>query len=197
MVEYSKNSKLKISQNKDKLYDGEEYANIEIKRTKEKKDTQALNISVNKHSLYDEEEIKVLETKKQKELDKIEKIICKVCNILVEKDYYTKHIVGIAHNLKMESIKAPKNLFIRANNIGYKLLKKNGWKYDKGLGANEQGIREPIKPKIKKDRLGIGAGKSKNEVLKPKINRLTQREVVKAEEMERMKRIRILNYLNN
>ncbi|KAL2653453.1 hypothetical protein R1flu_021581 [Riccia fluitans] len=42
-------------------------------------------------------------------------------------------------------------------NIGFKLLKKSGWKEGSGLGASEQGRLNPVEAEQKLDRRGIGA----------------------------------------
>eukprot|EP00850_Spirogloea_muscicola_P009027 SM000050S16952 [mRNA] locus=s50:38325:40321:+ [translate_table: standard] len=44
-----------------------------------------------------------------------------------------------------------------AGNIGYQLLKKAGWKEDRGLGVAEQGRLRPVSARLKRNRLGIGA----------------------------------------
>ncbi|CAM6087820.1 unnamed protein product [Calypogeia fissa] len=45
-------------------------------------------------------------------------------------------------------------------NIGFKLLKKSGWKEGSGLGISEQGRLNPLEPQFKSDRRGIGAKKN-------------------------------------
>ncbi|XP_075500244.1 uncharacterized protein LOC142538834 [Primulina tabacum] len=42
-------------------------------------------------------------------------------------------------------------------NIGFRLLKKHGWKEGTGLGISEQGRLEPIQAYVKKNKLGLGA----------------------------------------
>lgn len=52
-----------------------------------------------------------------------------------------------------------------ANNksrFGYNMLVKMGWKEDKGLGQNEDGIKSHIKVTIRKDNKGIGADRKVN-----------------------------------
>ncbi|KAH8942853.1 hypothetical protein BDL97_13G017800 [Sphagnum fallax] len=46
-------------------------------------------------------------------------------------------------------------------NIGFKLLKKSGWKEGTGLGASEQGRLAPLETHVKQDRRGIGAENKK------------------------------------
>ncbi|XP_052186881.1 uncharacterized protein LOC127797779 isoform X2 [Diospyros lotus] len=50
---------------------------------------------------------------------------------------------------------------IASSNIGYKLLKKHGWKEGTGLGISEQGRLEPVQAYLKKNKRGLGAEKVK------------------------------------
>ncbi|KXZ47651.1 hypothetical protein GPECTOR_34g810 [Gonium pectorale] len=45
---------------------------------------------------------------------------------------------------------------IPADNVGFRLLRKAGWSVGAGLGAVEQGRREPIQPELPKGTRGIG-----------------------------------------
>ena len=45
--------------------------------------------------------------------------------------------------------------------VAEKILKKQGWKQGQGLGATNQGIPEPIKPKLKFDKAGVGVDPAK------------------------------------
>lgn len=46
---------------------------------------------------------------------------------------------------------------IDSSNIGFKLLKKQGWKEGTGLGISQQGILVPLQPELKNNRRGLGA----------------------------------------
>ncbi|KAI9169183.1 hypothetical protein LWI28_008451 [Acer negundo] len=50
---------------------------------------------------------------------------------------------------------------IDSSNIGFKLLKKHGWKEGTGLGVCEQGRLEPIRTCLKNNKRGLGAEKNK------------------------------------
>jgi hypothetical protein len=47
-------------------------------------------------------------------------------------------------------------LTLNGKNIGFKMLRSQGWKYEEGLGPEGQGRRLPISTVLKKDRLCIG-----------------------------------------
>ncbi|KAL0736287.1 hypothetical protein Bca4012_012497 [Brassica carinata] len=59
---------------------------------------------------------------------------------------------------------------ISSSNIGFQLLKKQGWKEGTGLGAAEQGILVPVQTEPKNNKRGLGAA-----AVKP-----TKRKAVKA-----------------
>ncbi|PKA47686.1 SURP and G-patch domain-containing protein 1-like protein [Apostasia shenzhenica] len=50
---------------------------------------------------------------------------------------------------------------IDSSNIGFRMLKKCGWKEGAGLGAFEQGRLDPVQTQVKKNKRGIGAEKRK------------------------------------
>ncbi|KAL6332482.1 hypothetical protein AAG906_008512 [Vitis piasezkii] len=50
---------------------------------------------------------------------------------------------------------------IDSSNIGFKLLKKHGWKEGTGLGVSGQGRLEPVQAYLKKNKRGLGADKVK------------------------------------
>ncbi|XVE66416.1 hypothetical protein DITRI_Ditri08aG0078600 [Diplodiscus trichospermus] len=56
---------------------------------------------------------------------------------------------------------------IDSSNIGFKLLKKHGWKEGSGLGISEQGRLEPVEAYVKNNTRGLGAEK-KRKSPKPK-----------------------------
>lgn len=68
-------------------------------------------------------------------------------------DHYSRRSSGMD-----TSISTP----IDSSNIGFRLLKKHGWKEGTGLGIAEQGRLEPVEALIKKNKLGLGAEKGKN-----------------------------------
>ncbi|CAH2073513.1 unnamed protein product [Thlaspi arvense] len=57
---------------------------------------------------------------------------------------------------------------INSSNIGFRLLKKQGWKEGTGLGIAEQGILVPVQTEPKNNKRGLGAGKTiKRKASKP------------------------------
>ncbi|KAM3289846.1 hypothetical protein CQW23_28516 [Capsicum baccatum] len=57
---------------------------------------------------------------------------------------------------------------IDSSNLGFKLLKKHGWREGTGLGIAEQGRLEPVPAYIKKNMRGLGAEKPKKVAAHPK-----------------------------
>lgn len=56
---------------------------------------------------------------------------------------------------------------INSSNIGFQLLKKQGWKEGTGLGISEQGRLEPVETHVKNNKRGLGADKVKKKAVKP------------------------------
>ncbi|KAK7280663.1 hypothetical protein RJT34_25729 [Clitoria ternatea] len=55
---------------------------------------------------------------------------------------------------------------INSSNIGFQLLKKQGWKEGTGLGISEQGRLEPVETHVKNNKRGLGADKVKKKAVK-------------------------------
>ncbi|KAL1568727.1 G patch domain and ankyrin repeat-containing protein 1 [Salvia divinorum] len=55
---------------------------------------------------------------------------------------------------------------IDSSNIGFQLLKKQGWKEGTGLGVSEQGRLEPIATTIKINKRGLGAAEKPKKQIK-------------------------------
>ncbi|KAJ7954635.1 G-patch domain-containing protein [Quillaja saponaria] len=56
---------------------------------------------------------------------------------------------------------------IDSSNMGFRLLKKHGWKEGTGLGISEQGRLEPVQTYLKNNKRGLGADKLKKMAVKP------------------------------
>ncbi|KAH9623153.1 hypothetical protein KSS87_011007 [Heliosperma pusillum] len=69
---------------------------------------------------------------------------------------------------------------LNSSNIGFQLLKKQGWKEGTGLGASEQGRLEPVETYVKKNKSGLGSEKLKKTTLlsakRPKTSTSSQNE---------------------
>ncbi|XP_006408891.2 G patch domain and ankyrin repeat-containing protein 1 homolog [Eutrema salsugineum] len=67
---------------------------------------------------------------------------------------------------------------ISSSNIGFQLLKKQGWKEGTGLGIAEQGILVPLQTELKNNKRGLGAEKTttKRKPAKPQAKDYGHRE---------------------
>ncbi|CAJ0586994.1 unnamed protein product, partial [Mesorhabditis spiculigera] len=88
---------------------------------------------------------------------------------------------------------------IPETNVGYKLMKRNGWDEFRGLGREEEGKRFPIRTILKRDRSGLGTGKDKPRVthFRPhdtravanvkerKVEKMTRRDIAKKHQKEK------------
>jgi len=68
-----------------------------------------------------------------------------------------KHINSTLHQFNKQHKEPSKVYYLPESNVGYRLMKETlGWQEDQGLGKENQGNKEPIKTRLKNDRLGLG-----------------------------------------
>ncbi|XP_076910367.1 uncharacterized protein LOC143567983 [Bidens hawaiensis] len=60
-------------------------------------------------------------------------------------------------NLEAQGGSSTASTPIASSNIGFQLLKKQGWKEGTGLGVSQQGRLEPVQTYVKKNKRGLGA----------------------------------------
>lgn len=130
---------------------------------------------------------------------------CPVCNLPVGQastaDHLKKHEASIAHQVCLTHSHPPSAL--DRTRMGFKNLESYGWDPDArlGLGAEGQGIRDPLKAKPKDDTLGLGLVISKEAMEKArearkKPKKLSIKEMRKrqAEEKRRGERLKEMFY---
>ena len=98
---------------------------------------------------------------KRKEDDqKEQKLWCPDCEMNVPMSFLEEHVRGIVHRTSSTITTPTEFLALNGSNIGFQLLKSQGWKYEQGLGPEGQGRRHPIATALKQDTLGLGHEKS-------------------------------------
>ena len=91
-----------------------------------------------------------------------ESALCPVCNVSVSS--MDAHSRTLGHMLRSsDAITPPTYYAINAQNIGRKLLVKNGWVENTGLGFAGDGRHAPVKASDKVDKLGLGLKLKKGE----------------------------------
>ncbi|CAG8530614.1 6325_t:CDS:2 [Paraglomus occultum] len=94
----------------------------------------------------------------------VNKAWCSDCELWVDIELLEKHIHGTAHLISTKhETPLPDPIVLNENNLGFRMLRDQGWTYEKGLGIEEQGKRHPISIRIKNDKLGIGMKRQKLE----------------------------------
>ncbi|KAK4348167.1 hypothetical protein RND71_034506 [Anisodus tanguticus] len=68
---------------------------------------------------------------------------------------------GLGMSPSYAALTSSTSIPIDSSNLGFKLLKKHGWREGTGLGIAEQGRLEPVPAYIKKNKRGLGAEKPK------------------------------------
>ncbi|KAK6544586.1 hypothetical protein TWF694_001274 [Orbilia ellipsospora] len=131
--------------------------------------------------------------------------ICPTCKARVTN--WNSHVRTTAHMASEEHSKTPHHL--NRQSEGYKHMVKLGWDPDgdRGLGAEGQGIRFPVKARMKKDNLGIGAIPLSKSIRDNAVNvsesstkrqrLLTAKEMQRLEQAERAARHDLHDYLRH
>ncbi|KAK3085684.1 hypothetical protein FSP39_007124 [Pinctada imbricata] len=93
----------------------------------------------------------------KREITDDESFFCPVCKSNFKESSKTAHGASTVHlfNMKLKPKEDP--FVIPSSNVGYKLMMKSGWDGQKGLGAESQGKRHPIKTVLKRDRACLGS----------------------------------------
>ena len=118
--------------------------------------------------------------------------ICKICNLpFHDLDNATTkpHEASIAHQVCLKHSYPPSHL--DRERQGLKYLSSYGWDPDSrlGLGASGEGIRVPIKAKVKNNTVGLGIElRESKDVPEEKMERLDAKKVRKKEQEDRRKR---------
>ncbi|ORY96370.1 hypothetical protein BCR43DRAFT_491577 [Syncephalastrum racemosum] len=82
---------------------------------------------------------------------------CESCDMDIPISDFERHVRGTAHMVSAgEASQHTTSLMLNANNVGFKMLQSQGWEYEKGLGAEGTGRRQPIGTILKHDKLGLG-----------------------------------------
>lgn len=122
---------------------------------------------------------------------------CDICNLPIDASgsattAFTRHESTIAHMVCLTHSHPPSDL--DRSRQGLKYLSSYGWDPDsrQGLGATGEGIRAPIKAKVKNDTVGLGVKLKRNK--KPpdaKVERLDAKQVRRKDMEDRRKRERL------
>lgn len=114
------------------------------------------------------------------------KVFCSICNDFIDISIPLEvHLRTVPHLLSDNST-PPKSYYLQDTNKGYQMLKQMNWNEDQGLGARNQGSRDPIKTQIRFDRKGIGNETAK--VTPPKVTHFKPGQIPKSEGIIKKKR---------
>ncbi|KAG2228926.1 hypothetical protein BDF21DRAFT_422899 [Thamnidium elegans] len=139
---------------------------------------------------------------------------CESCSMSILKSDYKRHIQGTAHMVCSKSEPVPDMLGLSGKNLGFKMLRSQGWKYEEGLGPKGQGRRHPIATVLKQDRLCIGHGESGRKVVTHKYKEIEKKaidrqrreaanqrdpgkEIARKHKEETARRVAILKYMKD
>ena len=124
----------------------------------------------------------------------LEGAFCEICNLPIDfqagmaSTAIAHHEATIAHMVCLSHSYPPSHL--DRSRQGFKYLSAYGWDPDsrQGLGATGEGIRAPIKAKIKNDTVGIGVEvKGNRKHLDPKVEKMNAKQIRKKDAGDRRK----------
>lgn len=151
-------------------------------------------------------EVSGLKSSATQQQHEVKGAVCGVCNLLIEapedatSTASTNHESTIAHMVCLNHSHPPSHL--DRSRHGLKYLSSYGWDPDsrQGLGATGEGIRAPIKAKVKNDTVGLGVKiKGNKKPIDAKVERLDAKQVRKKDMEDRRKweRLQQMFYRND
>lgn len=108
---------------------------------------------------------------------------CEICSQSVPISDNKRHIQGTAHMVSNNHESIPDTLTLNGSNVGFRMMKSQGWKYEEGLGPEGQGRRLPISTVLKQDRLCIGHKETGRKVVTHKYKDI-EKTAIKRQRME-------------
>ncbi|XP_069491193.1 G patch domain and ankyrin repeat-containing protein 1 [Ambystoma mexicanum] len=109
-----------------------------------------------------------------------EKKYCEVCKAHYQEDSVEQHQRSTVHLFNKKENPVPTYYCIPEHNVGYKLMVKEGWDREAGLGPEGKGRKFPIQTILKRDQKGLGFQTDQ----KPKVTHFSAHDV---EAVERQK----------
>lgn len=94
------------------------------------------------------------------------KMHCGTCSLEYRENDTSTHKASILHRMNDKTNqKTIRGFGIPESNVGYQILKKQGWSGENGLGSEKDGILFPVKTTIRKPRSGLGT----KQTTKPRV----------------------------
>jgi len=97
--------------------------------------------------------------RKRSVIEEAEKFYCSICQLEVNSLQVHEHNLSTVHQFNSQFRSTDIPYSIPHTNKGFQLLMKGGWNPEHGLGPGGQGVRQPVKTILKRDREGLGSGK--------------------------------------
>ncbi|KAI9226143.1 MAG: hypothetical protein DHS80DRAFT_33035 [Piptocephalis tieghemiana] len=129
---------------------------------------------------------------------------CETCKVSVQAERWAEHLRGLVHHVsKPHVLRPPQVHHLDETNRGYQMLQSAGWEYGCGLGAQGQGRPQPIQPRHRFNRSGLGkrskTSKAPCSTRKPLrkggIPAQGGRQVAREQDRDRQRRLDLLAYM--
>ncbi|XP_067865251.1 G patch domain and ankyrin repeat-containing protein 1 [Heterodontus francisci] len=103
--------------------------------------------------------------KQEQRVRPLQRKFCQVCEVEYQEDSIEQHERSTLHLFSKSDKPAPTYYFIPESNVGFKMMLKEGWNKETGLGPAGKGQKFPVKTVLKRDQKGLGFQRD----LKPKV----------------------------
>jgi hypothetical protein len=123
---------------------------------------------------------------------------CSTCELDIPICEWEQHQHSITHLMsRSNDTSIPDPLQLNESNLGYRMLQRAGWRYEHGLGAQEQGRRHPIRARIRPPRMGIGVKEKRYASLRKSSPESTigARQAARRAQAEAIERQHLLAYM--
>ena len=81
---------------------------------------------------------------------------CDICEQNVTESFTEKHTTSTVHQFSCQHGPPIHSYVIPQSNRGYQMMLRSGWDPERGLGADQEGKKFPVKTILKRNRLGFG-----------------------------------------
>ncbi|XP_022102392.1 G patch domain and ankyrin repeat-containing protein 1-like [Acanthaster planci] len=102
---------------------------------------------------------------------------CEVCKVEFRDSSKREHQSCTVHLFNCKHKPQSTHYYLPESNVGFKMMMKDGWDKEQGLGPDGSGLKFPIKTVLKRDRKGLGAENKDKESAKARITHFEQFDV--------------------
>lgn len=156
---------------------------------RQKENEEVLDILEN-FDRYESKRMRVRKEEEETVEHSNELVSCDVCGEGYLKSEEKSHFASTVHLFYDQSKEVGTSYSIPDHNKGFQMMLRSGWNLNEGLGPEGSGRKNPIKTKLKQDRLGLGVENDNNNKKKERVSHFSafDRNAVKRNAGERVQK---------